>query len=283
MAPKKDSGKQLMIPKQHKKRQHNQQVSGVSDSESDENRTQPRSKKSKPKSNSNRPNPTPFESQSFHPWFEKLDEKEFERMLSYTKKTHEPERTIDFRSIRSIDGGSERVRAHLFEPWVCLFEIHEPSYKELTVEFLSTFSFPARFHTSPFDQADAIKFQLGGVRRSLSVQQWAEILGLYTEREIRSPVWTNALTTWPETMDKPKRVAFWEKIATTPPSSPPPLRHLPHLTINPLHLKWYLIAKLLKLKTQPFDSYTVLFQTPSIIAMKVKAMSLILIFSYSTV
>ncbi|GKB70718.1 hypothetical protein Tco_0932130 [Tanacetum coccineum] len=108
MAPKKDKGKQLMIPKPQKKRQHNPQGSGVSDSESDEKRTQPQSKKSKPMSNINQPNSTPFELQSFHPWIKNFEGKEREQMVSCSQKMHHPERTIDFSSIRTIDGGYER-------------------------------------------------------------------------------------------------------------------------------------------------------------------------------
>nr|GFA38089.1 hypothetical protein [Tanacetum cinerariifolium] len=108
MASKKDKGKQLMIPKPEKKRRYNPQGSGVSHSESDENRTQPQLKKSKPKSSVNQPNSTPFELQSFHPWLKNFEGKERKQMVSYSQKTHHPERTIDFSSIPAIDEGYER-------------------------------------------------------------------------------------------------------------------------------------------------------------------------------
>ncbi|GKB83543.1 hypothetical protein Tco_0950438 [Tanacetum coccineum] len=57
------------------------------------------------------------------------------------------------------------------------------------------------------------------MHRSLTVEKWAEILGLYTDRDIRSTASTDALTTWPEIMGKREKDAFWEKIGrTTPPS-----------------------------------------------------------------
>ncbi|GJW78986.1 hypothetical protein Tco_0140668 [Tanacetum coccineum] len=68
--------------------------------------------------------------------------------------------------------------------WNRLFRIQEPVIQEYVLKFLSSFKF--RGHVMEIDIVDTMVFQLGGVKRSMSIRQFILALGLYTEEEMNN-------------------------------------------------------------------------------------------------
>ncbi|KAL8231823.1 hypothetical protein R6Q57_001601 [Mikania cordata] len=87
-------------------------------------------------------------------------------------------------------GEAERARAILGEdtPWTRLFDLVElPSYRLITVEFLSTFRYRAHQTAVRVDE-DAelppdIEFSLRGQHFEMSIERFAVYLGIYYEPE----------------------------------------------------------------------------------------------------
>ncbi|KAK1410094.1 hypothetical protein QVD17_36627 [Tagetes erecta] len=90
----------------------------------------------------------------------------------------------------------------------------KPSYRELTVEFLSSFVFnrpPHDYVEDPAQPFREITFRLCGVYRSMTLREFAVRSGLYMEEELDTPLYTEGIRTLPrETL-----VSFWEVIAST--------------------------------------------------------------------
>ncbi|GKD71524.1 hypothetical protein Tco_1325614, partial [Tanacetum coccineum] len=70
------------------------------------------------------------------------------------------------------------------QEWNKLFKIQEPVVKEYVMEFLSCFTF--KDHVVELDIADTMVFQLGGVKRSMSMRQFILALGLYIPEEMNN-------------------------------------------------------------------------------------------------
>lgn len=68
--------------------------------------------------------------------------------------------------------------------WRNLFELQEPVYQELSVEFFATVSFEER--TVDFDYGRELVFRLGGVYRECSLLEFGWRMWLYTELETQS-------------------------------------------------------------------------------------------------
>jgi hypothetical protein len=68
--------------------------------------------------------------------------------------------------------------------WYRMFSIRENIYRELVVEFYSTFRFE---HRSTDWTAETITFQLGGRPRRMSLVEFAIGIGLYESNEIHNP------------------------------------------------------------------------------------------------
>ncbi|KAK5840601.1 hypothetical protein PVK06_009504 [Gossypium arboreum] len=72
--------------------------------------------------------------------------------------------------------------AHTFittAPWDRFFDIVEPTYMELTLEFCSTFYLQRVM--SSHDEHGTITFQLGGLVRHMRVPEFGAVLGIYTD------------------------------------------------------------------------------------------------------
>ncbi|GJV12808.1 hypothetical protein Tco_1354349 [Tanacetum coccineum] len=66
--------------------------------------------------------------------------------------------------------------------WNRLFKIKEQVVREYVIEFLLSFTF--RDYTEALDEADTMVFQLGRVKRSMTMRQFIQALGLYTHQEM---------------------------------------------------------------------------------------------------
>ena len=111
--------------------------------------------------------------------------------------------SIDWNQMEKFDPNNRLLRLlPLDTPWRRFFDILEPSYDELVYEFWSTF-----YYTQKTDLIEeTIGFRLGGRTVKLSLTQFALYLGIYTEEEVRSPIFTEALIKYPyNTQD------YWHK------------------------------------------------------------------------
>ncbi|KAL8218927.1 hypothetical protein R6Q57_022300 [Mikania cordata] len=116
-------------------------------------------------------------------------------------------------------GEAERARAILGEdtPWTRLFDFAElPTYRLLTVEFLSTFRYRAHQAAVRMEE-DAelppdIEFSLGGQHFEMSIERFAVHIGIYYEPETVSDDFAQGLTQGEEGVMR----AWWDQISDTP-------------------------------------------------------------------
>ncbi|KAJ0575400.1 hypothetical protein HanIR_Chr05g0212311 [Helianthus annuus] len=118
----------------------------------------------------------------------------------------------------STVGEVERAReiVGLDTPWSRLFELAmEDSCLELTVEFLSTFTYaphPADYVENPAFPVHEVTFRLAGQEFEMSVREFAVHTGLYTEPELDTDMYTQAVTM----MDRQTLISFWRVISRAP-------------------------------------------------------------------
>ncbi|KAL8189591.1 hypothetical protein R6Q57_029157 [Mikania cordata] len=116
-------------------------------------------------------------------------------------------------------GEAEWARAILGEdtPWTRLFDLAElPSYRLITVEFLSTFRYRAHQAAVRVDE-DAelpldIEFSLCGQHFEMSIERFAVYLGIYYEPDTMTDGFAQGLTQGEEGVMR----AWWAQISDTP-------------------------------------------------------------------
>ncbi|KAL8231584.1 hypothetical protein R6Q57_001362 [Mikania cordata] len=116
-------------------------------------------------------------------------------------------------------GEAERARAILGEdtPWTRLFDLAElPSYRLITVEFLSTFRYRAHQAAVRVDE-DAelppdVEFSLCGQHYEMSIERFAVHMGIYYEPETVTDGFAQGLTQGEEGVMR----AWWAQISDTP-------------------------------------------------------------------
>ena len=75
--------------------------------------------------------------------------------------------------------------------WDMFVQINEPSFRDLLLEFLATFSFEKHFATS--DKPNTIQFRLGDNRFQLSLMEFSVHCGFYTPDFTTSPEYQQCL------------------------------------------------------------------------------------------
>ncbi|KAL8207993.1 hypothetical protein R6Q57_007405 [Mikania cordata] len=115
-------------------------------------------------------------------------------------------------------GEAERARAILGEdtPWTRLFDLAElPTYRLLTVEFLSTFRYRAHQAAVRVEEdvelPPDIELSLGGQHFEMSIERFAVHLGIYYEPETVSDDFAHGLTQGDEGVMR----AWWAQISDT--------------------------------------------------------------------
>ncbi|MFS7936116.1 hypothetical protein Hanom_Chr05g00411651 [Helianthus anomalus] len=163
---------------------------------------------------SRRRRPTPVDPLHGNPYLESIDSTPASRHCQKLRRMHiGAHAAIDWDAIDAI---SERHRVCRFIPvdslWHRLFELaHTPSYRELLVEFLSTFTFHPPRADQPPAQPGApplppeVSFRLACVWRSMTLAQFAVRCGLYLQEEIDTHVYTQGLVV----VDKPTLLECW--------------------------------------------------------------------------
>ncbi|KAD5961049.1 hypothetical protein E3N88_12522 [Mikania micrantha] len=122
-------------------------------------------------------------------------------LLSFDLGTFESQRLDRFISLellhhRNIDwelldqlGQRDRIERLLGPRWTTVLACDWPQYKELALEFHSTFM----YDDSEFDSMDAVSFALGRRVYEMSIPQFAVATGFYTEEEVMLPRFTTCL------------------------------------------------------------------------------------------
>ncbi|KAD2394117.1 hypothetical protein E3N88_41094 [Mikania micrantha] len=117
------------------------------------------------------------------------------------------QKAIDWDVLTEI-GERERAERWIGEetPWRRLFELaFQPSYREVVVEFLSTFTFRPR-------GVPEVVFSMLRQRHEMSLAEFAVITGLYWEPETVTPLYTAGITE----IDDATLRAWWPHIADDP-------------------------------------------------------------------
>ncbi|GKC33491.1 hypothetical protein Tco_1045875 [Tanacetum coccineum] len=96
----------------------------------------------------------------------------------YTKEIMRQDLAERLRMVYTEDDGQEILVSHA---WMRLFEIRAPLVHEFILEFFSTCRISSEMG---LDVIDALCFQLGGARRSMTWRHFTLALGLYTAEEI---------------------------------------------------------------------------------------------------
>ncbi|KAL8196166.1 hypothetical protein R6Q57_025166 [Mikania cordata] len=116
-------------------------------------------------------------------------------------------------------GEAEHARAFLGEdtPWTRLFDLVElPTYRLITVEFLSTFRYKAHQAAVQMEEdvelLSDIEFSLGRQHFEMSIERFAVQLGIYYEPETVSDAFAQGLTHGEEGVMR----AWWTQISDTP-------------------------------------------------------------------
>ncbi|KAL8218159.1 hypothetical protein R6Q57_021532 [Mikania cordata] len=126
------------------------------------------------------------------------------------------QKAIDYDLLAKL-GQLERMTAIIGEdtPWSRLFEMtFAPQYRLITVEFLSTFVFRPRAADQPQADPDQpeVSFRLCGLAYAMSLAEFGNALGLYTEEELKMPIYTSAI----HTADDAVVSAWWPRIGDDP-------------------------------------------------------------------
>ncbi|KAL8205559.1 hypothetical protein R6Q57_009110 [Mikania cordata] len=126
-----------------------------------------------------------------HPWLQfpqgTVARSRRDRLL---RKEMGQQKAIDYDLLAEL-GQLERMTAIIGEdtPWSRLFEMtFAPQYRLITVEFLSTFVYRPRgpdYQPQAGAQPSEISFRLCGFVYELSLAEFGNALGLYTEQELR--------------------------------------------------------------------------------------------------
>ncbi|KAM0014628.1 hypothetical protein Hdeb2414_s0034g00725951 [Helianthus debilis subsp. tardiflorus] len=152
-----------------------------------------------------------------HPYLEFPDGTDAARHFQKLGRMHIGSHSaIDWDAIDAID---ETARVRRFipvdSPWHHLFDLaHTPSYRELLVEFLSSFRFHPPGVPVPLPHPDApplpeVSFRLAGVLRSMTLVDFAVHCVLYMQEEIETEIYTAGLVV----VDRPTLLGFWQVIA----------------------------------------------------------------------
>ncbi|KAL8223693.1 hypothetical protein R6Q57_019168 [Mikania cordata] len=152
-----------------------------------------------------------------HPWLQfsqgTIERSRRDRLL---RKEMGQQKAIDYDLLPEL-GQLERMTAIIGEdtPWSRLFDMtFAPQYRLTTVEFLSTFVFRPRatdqLQADP-DQPE-VSFRLCGLAYAMSLAEFGNALGLYTEEELEMPIYTSAI----HTADDAVVSAWWPRIGDEP-------------------------------------------------------------------
>ncbi|KAL8225472.1 hypothetical protein R6Q57_018029 [Mikania cordata] len=152
-----------------------------------------------------------------HPWL-KFPQGTIARNMRdrLPRKEMGQQKAIDYNLLAEL-GQLERMTAIIGEdtPWSRLFEMtFTPQYKLITVEFLSTFVFRPRVVDQPQADPDQpeVSFRLCGLAYAMSLAEFGNALGLYTEEELQMSIYTSAI----HTADDAVFSAWWPRIGDEP-------------------------------------------------------------------
>ncbi|XP_035836908.1 uncharacterized protein LOC118484905 [Helianthus annuus] len=159
----------------------------------------------------------PVDTLQGHPYLEFPDGTDAARHCQKLRRMHVGSHpSIDWDAMDEI-AETPRVRRFIpiDSPWHRLFDLaHTPTYRELLVEFLSSFTFHPPGEPVPLPYPGAphppeVSFRLAGVMRSMTLAEFAVHCGLYMQEEIETEIYTAGLVV----VEKPTLVGFWQVIA----------------------------------------------------------------------
>ncbi|KAJ0510598.1 hypothetical protein HanRHA438_Chr11g0516661 [Helianthus annuus] len=146
-----------------------------------------------------------------HPWLQFSNGSPGrKRLAALLKKQFAATWTIDWDTLEKLNL-HHRARDAMGLVWLRFFSIKHPQYRELCLEFLSTYEFQTP--CTDYSYARSITFRMAGVERSCSLIEFAKRMGLYTDKEMETDVFLKGLTKLPDDVS-PEQV--WAQIGERP-------------------------------------------------------------------
>ncbi|MFS7988743.1 hypothetical protein Hanom_Chr11g01038461 [Helianthus anomalus] len=152
-----------------------------------------------------------FQTLITHPWLQFPNGSPRRKCLAaLLKKQFAATWTLDWDTLKKLNL-HHRARDAMGPIWLRFFSIKHPQYRELCLEFLSTYE----FHTPCMDYryTRSITFRMAGVERSCSLIEFAKRMGLYTDEEMETDVFSKGLIKLPDDVT-PEQV--WAQIGEGP-------------------------------------------------------------------
>ncbi|KAL8230498.1 hypothetical protein R6Q57_000276 [Mikania cordata] len=163
-----------------------------------------------------------------HPWLQfPQGTVALSRRDQLLRKEMGQQKAIDYDLLAEL-GQLERMTAIIGEdtPWSRLFEMtFAPQYRLINVKFLSTFVYRPcgpDYQPQAGAQPSEISFRLCGFAYELSLAEFGNALGLYTEQELTMPIYTTAI----HTADDAVVSAWWPRIGDEPTWHDPGVVHV---------------------------------------------------------
>ncbi|KAM0065065.1 hypothetical protein Hdeb2414_s0003g00110411 [Helianthus debilis subsp. tardiflorus] len=146
-----------------------------------------------------------------HPWLQFPDGSPGRQRLSaLLKKQFMTTWTVDWGTLETLHL-HHRARDAMGPVWLRFFSIKHPQYRELCLEFLTTYEFQTP--CTDYSYARSITFRMAGVERSCSLIEFAKRMGVYTDEEMETDVFLKGLTKLPDDVS-PEQV--WAQIGEGP-------------------------------------------------------------------
>ena len=159
------------------------------------------------------PIPSPIRSSippTQHPFLHFTTPDHFDRYTRLRIKPFEPNRCLHWPTLQNL-GIADRIRTMLDESgWSAFFDINEVTYKELTLEFFSTYTLDK---SSNLVDAKTIKFQLGGQPHNITITEFGVLCGFYTREYTQLETYLDSPVDFPEDLDPH---TFWHSIGEGP-------------------------------------------------------------------
>ncbi|KAM0065064.1 hypothetical protein Hdeb2414_s0003g00110401 [Helianthus debilis subsp. tardiflorus] len=155
--------------------------------------------------------PPRFQTRITHPWLQFPDGSPGrKRLATLLKKQFAATWTVDWDTLKKLNL-HHRARDVMGPVWLRFFSIKHPQYRELCLEFLSTYEFQTP--CTDYSYARSITFRMAGVERSCSLIEFAKRMGLYTDTEMKTDVFLKGLIKLPDAVT-PEQV--WAQIGEGP-------------------------------------------------------------------
>ncbi|KAI7746769.1 hypothetical protein M8C21_025279 [Ambrosia artemisiifolia] len=155
--------------------------------------------------------PPDLQTHATHPWLQFPDGSPGgERLAELLKRQFATTWTVDWDTLKTLHL-HDRAKDMMGPVWLRFFSIKHLQYKELCLEFLSTYEFQTP--CTDYSYGRSIRFRMAGIERSCSLIEFSRRMGLYTDEEMETDIFLKGLTKLPSDVSPQQ---FWAQIGEGP-------------------------------------------------------------------